>query len=180
MKLTTPIREAAAPDRDAIRKLYLCSFDERENQAVAGLAVDLLELQTSPATVSLVAVKEHAIIGHISLSPVSLDGDAPGGAYILAPLAVDPTHQKQGIGTKLVEAGKNHLADAGVSVLLVYGDPQYYSRFGFSAELGKRFVPPFPLQMPPGWQALQLSGDQLSDMPISITCVGPLSKPSLW
>ena len=56
-------------------------------------------------------------------------GEVTGAA--LGPMAVLPEQQRQGIGTKLVEAGNRKLKDAGCPFIIVVGHPNYYPRFGF-------------------------------------------------
>jgi putative acetyltransferase len=62
-------------------------------------------------------------------SPLSTDGKLEGAA--LGPMAVLPECQRQGIGSKLVEAGNRKLKDAGRPFIIVVGHADYYPRFGF-------------------------------------------------
>ena len=85
--------------------------------------------------ISLVAASPPAgpIIGHIAFSPVSVDGSpATAGALGLAPVAVDPDHQRQGIGSALIRAGLDACRAIGCPFVVVLGDPAYYRRFGFT------------------------------------------------
>ena len=52
-------------------------------------------------------------------------------AYVLAPMAVSPGRQRQGIGSKLVRHGLQLLKSRGCPFVIVLGHPQYYPRFGF-------------------------------------------------
>ena len=67
--------------------------------------VDALR-SNNAVSLSLVAIREHKLIGHILYSPVTV-GDATGAG--LAPLAVLPEHQRCGIGTELVRVGNQRL-----------------------------------------------------------------------
>lgn len=49
------------------------------------------------------------------------------------PLSVLPEYQKKGIGGQLIRVSMKQAADMGFSAILIYGDPAYYSRFGFVA-----------------------------------------------
>ena len=92
--------------------------------------VDALRQKAHPV-VSLVAEAAGEIVGHIMLSPVSLDGRPELRIMGLAPMAVAPGHQRKGIGTVLVRAGLAHCGQLSVGAVVVLGHPAYYSRFGF-------------------------------------------------
>lgn len=68
----------------------------------------------------------------------------------------------------------------GAFVVFVYGDPRYYARFGFSKQMAHRFIPPYRLKYPDGWQALQLNSDFDSNESGQIICVDSLNEPDLW
>jgi putative acetyltransferase len=92
--------------------------------------VDALRTQAKPL-VSLVADDAGDVVGHILLSPVSL-ASAPGRLVMgLAPMAVVPERQRQGIGTRLVTAGLGECRALGAAAVVVLGHPQFYPRFGF-------------------------------------------------
>ena len=78
---------------------------------------------------SLVATLDSRIVGHIVYSPASIGGAVTGAA--LGPMAVDAEHQRQGIGTRLVDAGIERLRTAGCPFIVVAGHADYYPRFGF-------------------------------------------------
>jgi putative acetyltransferase len=92
--------------------------------------VDALREQAEPI-VSLVAEDRGAIVGHIMFSPVTLSGHPTLRLMGLAPMAVVPTHQRQGIGSALVTAGLEHCRQLGIAAVVVLGHPAYYPRFGF-------------------------------------------------
>ena len=72
------------------------------------------------------------------------------------------------------------LTKDGAGILLVYGDPDYYGRFGFKEEIGRSFVPPYPLEYPFGWTGMMLNGTAVPDKSMKFECVNALSKPELW
>jgi len=78
---------------------------------------------------SLVAVAGEEVVGHIAFSPATI-ADAPV-ALGLGPMAVDPRHQRAGIGSALVRHGLAACARAGRGVVVVLGHPAFYPRFGF-------------------------------------------------
>lgn len=101
------------------------------------------------ATISLVALDDGKVVGHVLFSPVQIEG--PDGALRvmgLGPVAVLPGRQRQGIGSRLIRAGLEEARQMGAPAVVVLGSPAYYSRFGFEPALryGIRFqdehVPP--------------------------------------
>ena len=174
------IRIATIQDRDDVQRVHLCAFPEGENEIVSKLAMDLLSEKTTPQTLSLVAETDGAIVGHIAFSPVTMDSHKHLQGYILAPLGVKPDYQKRRIGSQLIEYGMQQMSVMGVNVVFVYGDPKYYGRFGFTAEVALQFTPPYPLQYPYGWQAIVLNEFEIGKPPVAISCVTSLCDPTLW
>ena len=158
------IREATAQDDESVREVCRRSFDAEERELVSELAGRLLREESDPATIPLVAESGGKVVGYVAFSPVTFAGSERMRGYILAPLAVIPDHQGRGVGTQLVEYGMARLRRDGVNVLLVYGDPSYYGRFGFRAEAAVHYVPPYALRYPHGWQACLLVAADLPEI----------------
>jgi putative acetyltransferase len=176
------IREARRDDKEQINGIYQGAFDEAEREPIVRLACELLTLLSDPPCLNLVAEEDGKLLSHVSFSPIWVKTEGRHLGYILAPLAVDPVRQKQGIGKALVQKGLERLGSpgAGGGVVLVYGDPAYYSRFGFTPEIAANYVPKYALEYPHGWQALALNTKATAKDPIEIHCVSPLNKPELW
>ena len=174
------IRPAMPADREAVHEINHRAFPAEEREIVAELAVRLLAEASEPLTLSLVAESHGELIGHVAFSPVMHAGEVEMQGYILGPLAVKPALQRQGIGAQLIEKGKAGLAQTGVNVLLVYGDPAYYGRFGFTAELAQSLQPPYALKHPFGWLACMLNACEMPESAIALTCVPALSDPKYW
>lgn len=123
------IRAEKPEDVNAIHQVNREAFG-RENEAVL---VD--QLRGSAATVSLVAVQSEQIVGHLFFSPVTVSGQGSSDLVILglAPVAVLPNYQRQGIGSLLIQRGLEVCNQFGCDAVVVLGDRQYYSRFGFVA-----------------------------------------------
>ena len=79
---------------------------------------------------SLVYENDGILVGHIAYSLIKNNNDIVIGMG-LAPLSVLPSHQKKGIGSKLVEYGNYQVKKMGFNQIFVLGDPKYYLRFGF-------------------------------------------------
>lgn len=117
------IREELPSDVAVIRALNKRAFEQDQE----GNIVDALR-SNGAALLSMVATLNGQVVGHIMYSPLVV-GEVTGAA--LGPMAVLPAHQRQGIGTKLVEAGNRKLKDGGCPFIIVVGHPNYYPRFGF-------------------------------------------------
>jgi putative acetyltransferase len=118
------IREERPSDVAAIRNVNKGAFGQDQE----GNIVDALR-SNGAALLSLVATLNDRVVGHIMYSPASVGGEIMGAA--LGPMAVLPEHQRQGIGSKLVEAGNRKIKDEGYPFIIVLGHSNYYPRFGF-------------------------------------------------
>jgi len=104
---------------------------------------------------SFVAEVEGLIVGHILFSRMSIEtADYSVAAVALAPLAVMPKFQRQGIATLLMAHGLAWLRGGIEQVVFVLGPPDYYQRFGFSIEKARFIESPFN---PKSFMALELT-----------------------
>lgn len=95
---------------------------------------------------SLVAVEDGEVLGHILFSPIIIEAQRQTvPALVLAPLAVIPARQNEGIGTRLVQSGLSKCRELDHSRVVVLGSPQYYGRFGFQATSRFSIRAPFPV-----------------------------------
>jgi putative acetyltransferase len=121
------IRREMPPDIPGIHEVNRQAFG---TTVEAGL-VDALRCRDA-ITLSLVAVKGEKIIGHVLFSQVEILSQASLSATLgLGPVAVLPEEQRKGTGARLIEAGLEECRKAGHEVVVVLGEPDYYSRFGF-------------------------------------------------
>ena len=104
-------------------------------------------------TLSLVAIEDEIVIGHVALSPIAIDGEA--GRWLgVGPLAVRPDQQRRGIGGKLMREALHRAQAGGAAGCVLVGEPAYYSRFGFAADPRLRYSGPPPQY----FQALSFDG----------------------
>ena len=125
------IRTEEPGDQPAVYEVVRQAFGrDTESELVEGI-------RRSPGWIpelSLVAERDGAIVGHILLSRFTIAGEAGTGdvpALVLAPLAVAPAMQNQGVGSALVRAGLARAEAMGERLVVLVGHPTYYPRFGF-------------------------------------------------
>ena len=122
------IRPEQTDDIKAIRAVNEQAFGQKAEADLVGAL-----RQNQKIIASLVAVDRGRIIGHILFSPVTIAGRTrmyyPSAG--LAPMAVIPKRQREGIGTQLVEAGLRACRETGYNSVMVLGHPDFYPRFGF-------------------------------------------------
>jgi len=120
------VRKERPADIGAIRELLAASFP---TTAEADL-VDALRAAGN-LSISLVAVEDGVVVGHVAFSPITVDGATSGLG--LAPVAVRAERRGRGVGARLVRDGLALCRNAAVGLVVVLGDPRYYVRFGFEA-----------------------------------------------
>ncbi len=84
-------------------------------------------------TLSLIALKDGVLAGHVAFSPVKI-GSVMNGWYGLGPVSVWPGLQRKGIGSALINEGLRILREMGADGCALIGDPNYYCRFGFISD----------------------------------------------
>jgi len=167
------IRESAANDDFPIEELYRNAFPD-EN--LLPLVVALLKERS--IVLSLVGIVEEALAGHVIFTTCRI-AESTEKVSLLAPLAVAPLWQRQGIGSAIVKAGLKRLIDVGTDHAFVLGDPTYYSRFGFKPDYG--VAPPYrlPEEWRDAWQSLCLSGRR-PRLDGTLSVPRPWRQKALW
>lgn len=136
------IRPETPEDLPGIHRVNELAFGQ---PAEANL-VDALRDEARPF-LSLVAIQDGQVAGHICFTPVTIESeDGSFTAMGLAPMAVLPDLQSQGIGSDLVRRGLEECRRMGHDVVVVLGHPEYYPRFGFlpASRKGLRSEYPVP------------------------------------
>lgn len=169
----TILRLTSPEDVPAIKALYPMAFPDEDL-----LPVVTQLLQLAPAVLSLAAFVGTDLVGHVIFTPCSVaDSQAP--VALLAPLAVAPARQRQGIGSGLVQDGLHRLEGDGFVGVCVLGDPAYYGRLGFRPEY--EVGPPYPLPEAwrEAWQSVQFgSADAIGTGTLDVPL--PWRRPALW
>lgn len=172
------ITEAASNDFDATLHVERAAFG-RDDEAV--LVSALLDDPSARPSLSLLAWVDGRPVGHVLCTAVAIDGDAgPRAASILAPLAVLPDAQRQGVGRALIEAAAGRLAASGVRLLFVLGDPAYYTRCGFMPAMPFGLAPPYPVDPPEAWMVRALVPGALGTAAGRVSCASSLDRPEYW
>lgn len=121
------IREENKNDSIKIREINNIAF----NQPQEGEVVDKIRKSDSKV-LSLVAEIDDTIVGHIFYSDAIIESnDKKIYGMGLAPMAVLPSHQKQGIGKLLINESLKILKKKDVPFIIVLGHEDYYPKFGF-------------------------------------------------
>jgi putative acetyltransferase len=148
------VRSERPEDCAAIRLVNEEAFGRRDEADL----VDRLRAQ-GVVLASFVAEAEGLIAGHILFSRMSIETiDKSVAAVALAPLAVIPKFQRQGIGTMLTAHGLDWLREQIEQIVFVLGHPDYYQRFGFSTDKARLIESPFN---PKSFMALELKPNVL-------------------
>jgi putative acetyltransferase len=114
----------------------------------------------TPEYLSLVAVIDGRVVGHILFTPVVIEPPAERRIAGLAPMAVRPEHQRSGIGSQLIRAGLEECRRSGYSAVVVLGHPEYYPRFGFVPAHAFGLTCEFP-SPPEAFMAMELEPEAL-------------------
>lgn len=126
------IRTEEPRDHSVVESLITAAFAEAEHSD--GNEAELVRtLRQSPAFIpalSLVAEVDGTVAGHILFTKISI-GNGQTGGIALAPLAVLPQYQRQGIGAALISRGHAVAREMGYAVSVVLGSPDYYPRHGY-------------------------------------------------
>ena len=179
------IHPTTPQDHDVILKVELAAFNQ--DPEIKTLIIDLFKDPTAEPRVSLLAYDDDKAVGHILFTKARIKPGLgicslkPGG-HILAPMAVIPKYQKQGIGGMLIEEGLRILKDMGVERCFVLGDPSYYSRYGFIPDARSFGFPapyPIPEKNKEAWMVMDLV-EKPTGIKGQIICADVMMKPKYW
>ena len=122
------IRPFTGEDADSVFEVHRRAFDgQTEEPRIVQRIHD-----AEKAVVSLVAVENDRVVGHVLFSPTAVDGYGGTVELVgLGPVGVLPENQHEGVGSSMIQQGMAKCREAGIDAVVVLGDPRYYSRFGF-------------------------------------------------
>ncbi|WP_042162973.1 GNAT family N-acetyltransferase [Paenibacillus gorillae] len=129
------IRTESPQDYDAVYALHDAAFGNQDEESQ--MVERIRKSENFVPELSIVAEQGGEIVGHLLISGAALvDQELRQEVMVLAPLAVSPTYQKQGIGSALMQEGLDRCRAMGHGLVLLIGHPAYYPRFGFKPVTG--------------------------------------------
>ncbi len=136
------IRQETKKDYEEVYNVIKIAFETAEHSDgnEQDLVVALRKSDNFIPDLSLVAVEDNKIVGYILFTKIKI------GEYeelALAPLAILPKYQKQGIGKKLIEKGHQIAKELGYHYSIVLGNEIYYSKSGYSPAINYGIKAPF-------------------------------------
>lgn len=175
------IRESGPRDLEIIMEVESEAFGSKEE---ADLVVRLLDDPSAKPLLSLLAFCDGKAVGHILFTKAQIEGHPKNlQAHILAPLAVIPEYQRQGIGGLLIREGLSKLLDTGSELVFVLGHKEYYPRFGFMPDAAKHGFPaPYniPAKHVDCWMVYVMGSGSVENITGRVICADELDKPELW
>ena len=160
-------------------------FVEREafhSHKEADLTRDMLSDPTAEPRLSLLAYINNQPAGHILFTSAHIDAAPNSVVSNLAPLAVVPRFQKQGVGGNLIAEGLKLLTKAKVDLVFVLGHPTYYPRYGFAPAGKQGFEAPFPIleKDADAWMVQELKPGVIGSVKGRVVCCDALMKEEHW
>ncbi len=179
MVAAVDIRETNDADLNDILFVERAAFKSCKE---AELTRDLLADSSAKPLLSLMAFVKGEPAGHILFTKAYLSSYPEVAASFLAPLAVVPKFQRQGVGGALVKKGLELLSKSGVDLVFVVGHPQYYPRHGFTpaGKLGFEPTYPIPEKDADAWMVKALRPGVIGSVLGKVVCCDALNKPELW
>lgn len=175
------IRETGIEDFDDVLDVEKSAFGyEKEARLVAELLAD----ESAEPRLSLLAFHDGRAVGHILFTRVYFDGQQKQPMmHILAPLAVRPEYQRQGIGGLLIGEGIRRLREMGSNLVFVLGHKEYYPKYGFlpqATRLGYPAPYPVPDELGDYWMVQPIGPEGFRIGQGKIKCADTLNKPEHW
>lgn len=174
------IRESKDSDLNDVLSVERLAFGhDKEAELVRVLLGDL----SATPFLSLLAFKDDKAVGHILFTAARLTKTQNTASIaILAPLAIVPDAQKQGIGGMLIERGLQLLSKSGVDLVFVLGHPEYYPRYGFKPAGHLGFEAPYSIldEHADAWMVQALRPGVIGSVSGKVICADALNKPEYW
>jgi len=176
------IRESIESDTLEIKNIHIQAFGEKKGPEIAELVQGLFHDKTAIPFLSLVAIVDEKLVGHILYTKVKIAHAAFVSAQILAPLAILPEFQDNSVGAQLIQEGLIRLKESGVKLVFVLGHPGYYPRSGFipAGVLGYQAPYPIPKEHAGAWMVQELCPGVIESVKGEVQCSDVLNQPEHW
>lgn len=155
------IRRETPKDYPSIYKVNCEAFGKNNE---AQLVDRLRYCKSFIPELSLVATINDHIVGYILFTKIQIGSkESETNSLALAPISISPEYQSKGIGSKLIKVGLKEASNMGYKSVIVLGNENYYSRFGF--KLANRWGIEAPFNIPANaFMALELQEGSLSNI----------------
>ena len=173
------IRQTTQADLNDILYVERAAFKrDSEVNLTAALLVD----PSAEPRLSLMAYIDGQPVGHILFTKGTITNHPDVALSFLAPLAVIPKFQRQGIGGALINKGLELLTKANGDLIFVLGHPTYYPKFGFkpASRLGFEPTYPIPAEVADAWMVQALKPNIIGRVSGKVICCDAMNKPEMW
>lgn len=178
------IRKSTESDLNDVLHVEKQAFGNDKGSEIAELVNELMSDPSAMPVLSLLAVNDDdRAVGHILFTTVRLaETEDSVSAAILAPLAVIPDAQNQGVGGQLIREGLRLLSESGCDLVFVLGHPGYYPRYGFRPAGVMGFDAPYPIpeKNADAWMVQELRSGVIGSIRGKIICADALDRPEHW
>lgn len=177
------IKRATESDLNDVLYVVGQAFGKDAGPENIELVKGLLNDPTAMPLLSILAFSDDCAIGYILFSKVCLtDVDTSTPSVILAPLAVVPDAQGEGVGGRLIKEGIRLLSETGGELVFVLGHSEYYPRHGFKPASALGFEPPYaiPVKHVNAWMVRELRPGVIRRIRGKVGCADVLNKPEHW
>ncbi len=165
------LNDILSVERDAFKR-------DSEVNITAALLID----PSAEPRLSLMAYIDEQPVGHILFTKATLTNHPEVDLSFLAPLAVVPKFQRQGIGGRLIKKSLELLTKANVDLVVLLGHPTYYPKFGFKPAFNLGFEPTYPIaaEVADAWMVQALKPNVIGRVSGRVICCDAMNKPEIW
>jgi putative acetyltransferase len=177
------IRKSTQSDIAEVLHVEGQAFGNDKGPEIVDLVNGLLSDPSAMPLLSLLAVNNEQSIGHILFTKARISNSNDSiSAVILAPLAVIPEAQSDGVGGQLIKEGMRQLSKTGVELVFVLGHPEYYPRYGFQPAGCLGFEAPYPIpdEHANAWMVQELQPGVIGNVCGNLICADVLNQPEHW
>ena len=180
--MSLQLRKALKSDNQAISNVVAAAFGISQSDEIIELIHELSVDSSAEPCLSIVATIDENIVGHIMFTKALITDSQDTVASILAPLAVHPKHQNQGIGGCLIEEGIQQLKAINIDLVFVLGHPKYYPKYGFTPAGIKGLNAPYTIapENAGAWMVRELKPGIIENTNGTVICADTLQDAKYW